>query len=168
MRECGECTACCEGWLPDKSLDMYAGKACAHCQSEGCAIYETRPEEPCRTFQCAWLLDEEAFPAEMRPDQCGAIVLSARYWKEWNVMRAVPVGPMIPEPTLEWLRLFTKGKEVPLIFYERGLVDGVYTHTDRQRAYGSPEFAVAIKEAVLRLGDTKETLFSADDVVKFS
>jgi hypothetical protein len=52
---------------------------------------------------------------------------------------------------------------VPLIFYERGQTDGVYTHTDRQRAYGSPEFAVAIKEAVLRLGDTKETLFSADD-----
>ena len=59
MRECGECTACCEGWLPDESLDMYAGKACAHCRSEGCAIYETRPEEPCRTFKCAWLQDEE-------------------------------------------------------------------------------------------------------------
>ena len=168
MRECGECTACCEGWLPDESLDMYAGKACAHCRSEGCAIYETRPEEPCRTFKCAWLQDEVAFPEEMRPDQCGAIVLSARYWKEWNVMRAMPVGPKIPEATLEWLRLFTKGKDVPLIFYERGQADGAYTHTDRQRAYGSPEFAVAIKEAVLRLGDTKETLFSADDVVKFS
>ena len=83
-------------------------------------------------------------------------------------MRAVPVGAMIPEATLEWLRLFTKGKDVPLIFYERGQADGVYTHTDRQRAYGSPEFAVAIKETVLRLGDTKETLFSADDVVKFN
>jgi len=100
VRECGECTACCEGWLPDESLDMYAGKACAHCQSEGCAIYETRPEEPCRTFKCAWLQDEVAFPAEMRPDQCGAIVLSARYWKEWNVMRAMPVGPIIPEERL--------------------------------------------------------------------
>ena len=32
--------------------------------------------------------------------------------------------PTIPEATLEWLRLFTKGKEVPLIFYERGQTDG--------------------------------------------
>jgi hypothetical protein len=104
----------------------------------------------------------------MRPDQCGAIVLSARYWKEWNVMRAMPVGPIIPEATLEWLRLHTKSRDVPLIFYERGWVDGVYTHTDRQRAYGSPEFAAAIKDAFLRLGDTKETVFSADDVVKFT
>ena len=83
-------------------------------------------------------------------------------------MRAVPVGHMIPEVTLEWLRLYTQSKEVPLIFYERGFVDGVYTHTDRQRAYGSPKFAEAIKEVVLRLGDTNETSFTADDVVKFS
>jgi len=106
----------------DKDLDMYAGKACAHCRSEGCAIYETRPEQPCRTFECAWLQDEEAFPEEMRPDQCGAIVLSARYWREWNVMRAMPVGPTIPDATLEWLRLHTKSEEMPLIFYERGLL----------------------------------------------
>ena len=83
-------------------------------------------------------------------------------------MRAMPVGPTIPEATLEWLRLLTASKEMPLIFYERGFVDGVYTHTDRQRAYGSPEFAEAIKEVVLRLGDTNETSFTADDVVKFS
>jgi hypothetical protein len=146
---------------------MYAGKACAHCRPEGCAIYETRPEEPCRAFKCAWLLDEEAFPADMRPDRCGAIVLSARHWKEWNVMRAVPIGPVIPEATLEWLRLHTQSKEVPLIFYERGFADGAYTHTERQRAFGSPEFSAAINEAILRLGDTEETLFTADDVVKF-
>ena len=81
-------------------------------------------------------------------------------------MRAMPVGPTIPEATLEWLRLLTKSKEMPLIFYERGFVDGVYTHTDRQRAYGSPEFAEAINESVLRLGDTKETLFTDDDVLR--
>ena len=83
-------------------------------------------------------------------------------------MRAMPVGPVIPEATLEWLRLHTKSNDVPLIFYERGLVDGVYTGTDRQRAYGSPEFADAIQEVVLRLGDAKETLFTENDVVKFS
>ena len=83
-------------------------------------------------------------------------------------MRATPIGPTMPETTLEWLRLYTKSKDVPLIFYESGVVDGVYTHADRQRAYGSPEFAAAIKETILRLGDTKETLFTADDVVRFT
>ena len=83
-------------------------------------------------------------------------------------MRAMPVGPTIPDATLEWLRLHTKSEEMPLIFYERGFVDGAYTHTDRQRAYGSSEFAAAIQEVVVRLGDTNETAFTADDVVKFS
>ena len=83
-------------------------------------------------------------------------------------MRAMPVGPVIPEDTLEWLRLHTKSRDVPLIFYERVLVDGVYTQADRHRAYGSPEFAAAIHEVVLRFGDAKETVFTEDDVVKFS
>ena len=147
---------------------MYAGKVCAHCRPGGCAIYETRPEQPCRTFKCAWLQDEGAFPEEMRPDKCGAIVLTARYWREWNVMRATPVGAVIPEATLEWLRLHTLSQDIPLIFYERGLEDGAYTHVDRQRAYGSPEFAEAIQETVLRLGFTDETHITSDDVVRFS
>ena len=83
-------------------------------------------------------------------------------------MRATPVGAVIPEATLEWLRLHTLSQDVPLIFYERGLEDGVYTRVDRQRAYGSPEFAEAIQETVLRLGFTDETHITSDDVVRFS
>ena len=79
-----------------------------------------------------------------------------------------PGGGRHPEATLEWLRLHTLSQDVPLIFYERGLEDGVYTHVDRQRAYGSPEFAEAIQETVLRLGFTDETLITSDDVVRFS
>jgi hypothetical protein len=166
VRECGECTACCEGWVADASLEMWAGKPCAHCTSGGCAIYETRPEDPCRTFKCAWLEDEEAFPEEMRPDKSGAIVLSARYWKEWNVLRATPVGVVIPDATLEWLRLHTKAKDQPLIFYERGYVDGAYTTGGRQRAYGSPEFAAASREVDLLFGGHQEMAITSDDVIK--
>lgn len=166
MRECGECTACCEGWLPNKQLDMYAGKACAHCRSEGCAIYETRPEEPCRTFKCAWLQDEEAFPEEMRPDQCGAIVLSARNWREWRVVRAVPAGETIPEDTLEWLRLHTKARDVPLIFYERKVIEGEY-HESSQKAFGSQDFAAAIQQIIMRGESLEETMLTGEDVIKF-
>lgn len=167
MRECGECTACCQGWVPDASLDMYPGKPCTHCRSEGCAIYESRPEDPCRIFKCAWLEGEEAFPDELRPDQSGAIVLSARYWKEWNVVRATPVGTVIPEATLEWLRLYTESLGLPLIFYERECIDGVYTQRGRQRAYGSREFAAAMQETVARFGHAHENPITSDDVVKF-
>jgi len=167
MRECGDCTACCEGWLPDKALDMYAGKPCKHRTQGGCSIYSERPENPCKTFRCAWLDEEATFPNEMRPDLCGAIVLQARYWREWNVMRATPVGPEIPSETLEWLRLYTQNLDVPLIFYERLQEEGAYTGALKQRAYGSHEFAVAIKEAVMRVGFAEETAITLDDVVHF-
>lgn len=167
MRECGECTACCEGWVADESLDMRAGKPCAHCTSGGCAIYETRPEDPCRTFKCAWLEDEEAFPEEMRPDKSGAILIAARHFKEWDVMRASPVGAVIPDATLEWLRLHTKAEELPLVFYEREFIDGVYTGGGRQRAFGSPEFAAVIREAENLFGRYYETVVTPDDVIKF-
>lgn len=167
MRECGDCTACCDGWLPDADLDMYPGKACKHRVSGGCSIYTERPENPCRIFRCAWLDEETDFPEEMRPDLCGAIVLKARYWREWNVMRAAPIGSQIPDETLEWLRLHTQRLDVPLIFYERQEAGEGYTGSLRQRAYGSHEFAVAIKEVVMRVGFAEETVMTPDDVIRF-
>jgi hypothetical protein len=167
LRECGDCTACCEGWVPDDDLDMRPGKPCAHCRSGGCAIYDSRPEDPCRVFQCAWLQDEEAFPDELRPDKSGAIILSARYWKEWNVLRATPVGASVPQATLEWLRLYTESRELPLIFYERECIDGVYTQRGRQLAYGPPDFSAAMQEMVMRFGHAQESVITSDDIVKF-
>jgi hypothetical protein len=145
---------------------MYPGNACAHRRSGGCAIYETRPEQPCRTFECAWLQDEEAFPEEMRPDQCGAIVLPGRLWREWRCMKAVPVGAIIPEATLEWLRVHTEVQDTPLIFYEREVIDGEY-HSGHQRAYGSPDFAAAVHETIMRSGTIEETVIADEDVIKF-
>lgn len=145
---------------------MYPGNPCGHRRSGGCAIYETRPEQPCRTFECAWLQDEEAFPEEMRPDQCGAIILPGRLWKEWLYLKAVPVGAIIPEATLEWLRVHTQAQDVPFIFSERELIDGQY-HSGRDRAYGSPDFAAAVQEAIMCRGTIDETVIADEDVIKF-
>lgn len=149
VRECGECTACCEGWVSDESLDMRAGKPCQHCTSSGCAIYDDRPQNPCKVFRCLWLDNIAEFPDDMRPDRSGVIVMSGRPWREWDVLQAVPVGPEIPPETLERLRLYTKQKDIPLVFYEREIVDGEYNGGGRQRAFGSQNFAHAVKNYVL-------------------
>jgi hypothetical protein len=94
VRECGECTACCEGMASRReSRHVLRVKACAHCRSEGCAIYETRPEEPCRTFKCAWLQDE--WRSQKKCGRINVVQLCSQQGtgKEWNVMRAMPVGP---------------------------------------------------------------------------
>ena len=56
-RSCGGCTMCCKV-MEITELAKPVGKWCPHCDiGKGCKIYSSRPEE-CRTFMCAWLVDE--------------------------------------------------------------------------------------------------------------
>src|SRR5256885_5303722 len=63
-RQCGSCTACCDGWVKGTILghEMKPGQPC-HFRGEGCcSIYERRPVDPCRNFVCGWLQQESPFP----------------------------------------------------------------------------------------------------------
>lgn len=68
-RACGSCTACCKA--PELITREYykpPGKWCKHCNiGRGCKIYPER-YEPCRDFECQWLLGFGA--EEERPDRC--------------------------------------------------------------------------------------------------
>jgi hypothetical protein len=74
MKQCGSCTKCCEGTLVTVVLGQRLGpKACQYVEPcVGCTIHETRPQNPCRDFECAWLQEEE-FDDSMRPDKSGVI-----------------------------------------------------------------------------------------------
>lgn len=141
--------------ISGETIEMRPGQPCTHCTNEGCAIYEERPENPCRVFNCAWLQNEAEFPDDMRPDLCGAIVLEGRPWRGWEVLQATPVGAEVPRETLERLRVYSQAKDIPLVFYERDMMDGQYTGGGRQRAYGSHQFAAAVNNQIV-----------ASDVVK--
>ena len=75
--------------------------------------------------------------------------MDGRDWREWDVLRAVPVGAEIPSETLERLRVYTQQKDIPLVFYERDVEGEMFTGSGRQRAYGSQKFAEAVKNHVL-------------------
>ena len=165
MRECGDCTACCEGWLPDESLGMHPGKPCQHCKAGGCTIYDDRPENPCRVFRCAWLQEADAFPESMRPDRCGAIVLAARYWREWSVLQATPAGEKIPRDTLEWLQEYSSRIGRPLVYFERQIVDGVFLEAGHG-GFGPPEFIENLNQASMRVGDQEDAVITPDDVIR--
>ncbi len=75
-RICGECTACCEGWLiaDINGVHMEPGKPCYLLQiGKGCTDYENRPQNPCKGFECEWLRQPDLYPEEMRPDRARAI-----------------------------------------------------------------------------------------------
>jgi hypothetical protein len=69
-RECGGCTLCCIIPAIDKpEMQKAPSSVCGHCNGEGCAVYETRPQT-CRTYYCGWRwLD--IFPDDWRPDKSG-------------------------------------------------------------------------------------------------
>jgi len=145
MRTCGNCAACCEGWLHDESLDMFPGKACKHCTGEGCGIYESRPEEPCRTFRCAWLKREEDFDEDMRPDRCGAILIDDRPFKQWEVIRAIPVGVSVPESTLQRVTAFAREKGFSVTWAERRPNYEEHPRDVSVGTAGSEEFSIQMK-----------------------
>lgn len=143
-RSCGGCAACCEGWLTDKKMNLFPGSACSHIVPEGCGIYETRPESPCRAFHCAWLQEPQDFPDEMRPDKSGVILRKDRNWNAWRVIRAFPCGSKVPQEALSWLIDYAKPQQLPIIFYEHQYQDGNYSGMEA-KALGPPKFTEAVK-----------------------
>ena len=75
-RSCGTCTSCCEGWVYGSAngREFWRGRPCHFVKKcVGCTIYENRPEDPCKSFDCNWLLDEN-IPDWMQPNQSRVIL----------------------------------------------------------------------------------------------
>ncbi|MDX1555186.1 MAG: hypothetical protein R3212_04100 [Xanthomonadales bacterium] len=140
------CFACCQGWMTAEVLgnELKAGQGCPHASEKGCGVYSIRPEVPCRSFVCSWLVEGSPLPDWMRPDQCGAIVLLSLPWEEELVISAVPVGKAIPERTMNWLKDYAQAHKRPLMFYERTVDDeGRYTGLKRF-GFGPPAFRAKV------------------------
>ena len=74
-RSCAGCTMCCK-LLEIGALNKPPGQWCPHCKvGEGCAIYETRPDE-CRSFNCLWLSDA-SIPEEWAPRNTRMVLAGA-------------------------------------------------------------------------------------------
>lgn len=73
-KSCGSCSACCSGVLTGEAYghSFYDGRPCFFLTEKGCGIYENRPENPCVSYECAYLY-KDFFPHWMRPDLSGAI-----------------------------------------------------------------------------------------------
>lgn len=160
-RECGECTACCEGWLGGviRGHEMDRNKPCHFlgCKNTRCTIYEERPEEPCRNFNCVWLKNNDV-PEWMKPSLSKVIIKECVYemqmrqagfgsgsyllenaatqtnrGKFWYVVEA---GETISGPVLSWLVQFALKREIPILYQVNGV----------REAIGPPEFHVWLSQ----------------------
>ena len=120
-RECGGCTACCDGWLKIEidGAAVYPGKPCPHSTGSGCRIYESRPADPCRNFICGWLEHGSPFPETFRPDRLGVIILRAR-WRGHLVHALVPAGRDPDASLIEWMTQFSNSTGTPLLYQVQG------------------------------------------------
>ena len=143
VRECQPCTACCDGWVQMRIGEayVYPGAPCPHSTGGGCDDYENRPTNPCRNFNCGWVIEGSPLPEWFKPDNAKVIVIFDKIrWQGLPVDVAVPVGKRIPPRALHWLQDFAEQQGRPLLYAEQYLIDGVMQAQQNYLGYGPPAF----------------------------
>mgnify|MGYP006865011818 CR=1 FL=1 len=144
VRQCNPCTACCEGWVRAniRGIELYPGHSrCPHKSDEGCTDYDNRPVDPCRSFNCAWVMENSPLPDWMKPTNSKAIfVLNRLSWQGYPIDLAVPIGKKIPPRTINWLKEFSQQNTRLLLYTEQIVEDGNFIRQQKYFAFGPPAF----------------------------
>lgn len=130
-RECGTCTKCCEGWLVGEALGykFYAGKPCHFVAiGKGCSVYAKRPKDPCVSFKCEWLTNEN-IPEWMKPSEINAII-TQKVKNDIEYISLVEAGSILSSCVLTWVIEYALSKNLNLVWFVEG---GFHW-------FGSPEF----------------------------
>ena len=120
-RPCGDCSACCQGWLTTHVLnhDIYLDHPCQYCSSQGCSIHAERPTDPCSLFFCAWAEAGSELPEWMQPSQSGIIALTNRSsWKKMPVDILVSAGRDPDTKILQWFQNRCQTQQTPFIYQQ--------------------------------------------------
>lgn len=120
-RSCGTCTKCCEGWLKGEALGyrFHQGKPCHFVSiGKGCTVYEKRPKDPCSTYTCSWLKNEE-IPEWMKPSEINAI-LDFQITDGVEYMRVTEAGLVLDSRVLTWVIQYALSKNINLTWTVNG------------------------------------------------
>ena len=120
-RSCGECTACCDGWLAGsiKGHDMKPGVPCHFVREGSCSIYEDRPQSPCRNFSCAWVLDGSPFGDGFRPDRLGVVIVPIQ-WRDCPAYLLVSAGRDPDAELIAQMEHFSMQTRRPFFYEQAG------------------------------------------------
>jgi hypothetical protein len=127
MKECGECKACCQGYVIGEAYGVPFGpnRPCAFLTG-GCSIYQMRPTV-CRKYFCAWV--QGLFPDWMRPDKSRAII-SVQNWSKGQFLLVSEMGEKLSDEVLLEVNKFSKENNCPTIIQYEG----------KMNLNGPPEF----------------------------
>jgi|694.fasta_scaffold142555_3 hypothetical protein len=101
MLECGNCTACCDGWLAGNSHGNPFGKdrSCVFLCNKECTIYKTRPAA-CSNYQCAW--SQGLFPLWMKPTESN-VLISIEIKDNNQFLKVIEMGNPIKNDILKYI-----------------------------------------------------------------
>jgi len=136
-RSCDGCTKCCEGWLQGSvnNHDYFPGRKCFYLEKEGCSIYSSRPQDPCKEYQCAWISDFN-IPSWMKPDTCGVIV-SYRVKNGIRFVELVEAGEKLNVEVLSWfIQEYAKGKINTITYTINGSMNFISRNDEWQKICG--------------------------------
>ena len=102
-RSCQGCTKCCEGWLTgeiDGEL-ITIGNPCSRADvGRGCKDYSNRPENPCVSFHCDWLINPDV-PEVFAPKDINTILVK-REEEGIRYYQVVEAGEKLDSSVLSW------------------------------------------------------------------
>lgn len=140
IRHCDGCKKCCEGWLAGTAhnIDFYPGKPCHFLSNKrGCTIYNNRPDEPCKSYQCEWTVNSN-IPEWMKPDEINVIITrrSVNGIEFWDVMEA---GSKLDVSVLNWLYIYCINNQQNSVYR----INGGFNYI------GTDEFIQSYKNAMI-------------------
>ena len=118
---------------------MKPGTPCQFRGDRCCAIYERRPQHPCRDFTCGWLQEASPFPEDFRPDRLGVMIIPVK-WRGHDAYILKSAGRDPDERLVAWMEAFSLRTRRPF-FYER---------EGERYGFGPREFREEMSERVAR------------------
>lgn len=121
-RSCEGCTKCCEGYLAgevlNKKVDL--NNPCFLVEiGKGCKDYENRPEFPCKTFQCDWLVNPE-IPDFLKPSESNVIMSTRPMNKKINYLEIIEAGSKLDSEVLTWSIGYSMEKDINIVWNING------------------------------------------------
>lgn len=117
-RSCSSCTKCCEGAVHGTVFGeaFFKGSPCKFCLvGSGCSVYEQRPQDPCKTFKCEWLVND-SIPIWMKPNVSGGIIVM-KQTKSFVFPVLIPTDIDVSVDVLSWYILWAVQRFQAFVWY---------------------------------------------------
>jgi hypothetical protein len=121
-RSCDGCTKCCEGYMSGKILGKTVdlNNPCFLVEiGKGCGDYENRPEFPCKSFQCDWLINP-SIPDNFKPSESNVIMSTRPVNSEISYMEVIEAGSKLDSEVLTWSIAYSMEKDINIVWNIEG------------------------------------------------